>query len=353
MKTNIYNHLILASYIFLTLILISCKNGEDKKGDSSQTKQITSEITKESKKNISAEEEQRLQTFIKKKMGSRLPSGTSVGVEGLEESSINGLKKGKFVVSSARGSSDVSFLISDDGKYIILGEPTSIESFEDSPVKGLKTGKLPVGGRSVPVVISDDGKQIVFAELVDTTVDPLKETMSKISLDGLPVKGDEKAKVTIVEYSDFQCPFCKRAMEFLPKILEEYGGNVKIVYKQLPLPMHKWAMGGAIASVCAQQQGNEKFWEYHDLLFEKSGEITVENSKDEFDKIAKDIGLNIDEFNKCIGSPEVAQRVQNEMNEARSIGVSSTPTFVVNGMVVPGANLQGIKSAIEVSLSEN
>jgi len=353
MSRKSYSQLIVASYILLALILISCKNGEDKKGDIPQRDQKTSEVTKESKNNISPEEEQRLLTFLRKTMGSRLPSGTSIEVSGLEDSSIDGLKEGLFAVSSPRGSSDVKFLISVDGRYIILGEATNIENFEDSPVKGLKTGNLPAGGQNIPVVITDDGKHIVFAELLDTSVDPLRETMSKISLDGLPIKGDGNAMVTVVEYSDFQCPFCKRAGEFLPKILEEYKGKVKVVFKQLPLPMHKWAMDGAIASICAQQQGNEKFWEYHDLLFEKQREITEKNSEAEFKQIAEDIGLNTDEFDKCIGSPEVAQRVQNEMNEARSIGVSSTPTFIVNGMVVPGANLEGIKSAIEVSLSEN
>jgi predicted DsbA family dithiol-disulfide isomerase len=89
------------------------------------------------------------------------------------------------------------------------------------------------------------------------------------------------------------------------------------------------------------------------LLFENQANLTPENAKEEINGFAKKIGLNTGEFDKCIGSPEAAQRVQNETEEARSIGVSSTPTFGVNGMIVPGANPQGLKSAIDVALSEN
>jgi len=353
MNRNFYNQLILALCISFTLILISCKNGEDKKVDSSQTGKKTSEMTKESKKNVSPEEEQRLQAFLKKRMGSRMPTDSAIEVDGVYDSAIKGLKEGKFVVSSPRGDASIKFLISNDGRYIIIGEPANIEDFKDSPVKGLKMGSLGVRGQSLPVVISDDGKQIVFGELLDSTVDPLKETMGKISLEEVPVKGDANAQVTIVEYSDFQCPFCKRATDMLPGIMEEYDGKLRVFYKQLPLPNHNWAKGAAIASVCAGKQGNEKFWEFHDLIFENQRTITIDNSKDEFNGFAKKIGLNADEFDKCLKSPEVAQRIQQEVAEAQSIGVNSTPTFVVNGMIVPGANPEGIKSAIEVSLAEN
>jgi protein-disulfide isomerase len=300
---------------------------------------------------ISKEETARLQTFLKKRFGARMPSDATIEVKGYENSPVQGFNQGTFVISSSRGSGDVNFIISNDGRYIILGEPASTKDFEESPIQGLKTGSIPLGTQTLPLLISNDSKYIILGEILDTSVDPLKETMSKISLKDVPVKGKETANVTVVEYSDFQCPFCKRGSQMLPQILQEYDGKIKLMYKQFPLPIHNWAKDAAIASLCAQEQGNDKFWEFHDLLFENQKNIKVENSKEEFEGFAKKVGLNENEFNKCLGSPDIAKRLQADIDEAKSIGVSSTPTFVVNGRIVPGANPEGLKSAIKASLS--
>ena len=300
---------------------------------------------------ITKDEANRLQAFLKKKLGTRIPANSSIEIKGFEQSTVEGFKMGSILIKTPRGPSELSFNLSQDGRFIILGEAINTQDFQDTPIAELKKGNLSIGRQSLPVLMSKDGKYLIIGEIVDSSVDPLVEVMGKISLEGVPVKGDEKAKVTIVEYSDFQCPFCKRGSELLPTLLEEYNGKVRIVFKQLPLPIHNWAKDAAIASVCASKQGNDKFWEFHDLVFAKQKEIKAENAKVEFEGIAKQIGLNTGEFDKCLGSPEVEQRVQKEMEEARSIGVSSTPTFVVNGMIVPGANPDGLKSAIESTLS--
>lgn len=342
----------------VALTLVACKNQAEKKEErtqmeETQTKETVSEAKKEPAGSISPEEDARLRSFIKKRLGARMPTDAKIQVQGFEQSPIEGLRKGKFVIESARGSGDVNFLIGKDGRFLIIGEVASLKDFESSPIEGVKTGQVALGNQPVPVSVTADGQYIFFGEFIDTTVDPLKETMSKISLEDVPVKGAADAKVTIVEYSDFQCPFCKRGTDIIPQILKEYDGKVKIAYKQLPLPIHNWAKEAAIASVCASKQGNDKFWEFHDLLFENQGNLNAENVKEEINGFAKQIGLNTSEFDKCIDSPETAQRVQNEAAEARSIGVSSTPTFVVNGMIIPGANPQGLKSAIDVALSDS
>jgi protein-disulfide isomerase len=211
-----------------------------------------------------------------------------------------------------------------------------------------------MGGRqTVPVFISGNGKFLVLGtEIYDTTVDPQKEIMEKISLKDVPTKGTDNAKVVIVEYSDFQCPFCKRGKDMLPQILKEYDGKVKVVFKQLPLKNHNWAMPAAIASVCSYEQGNDKFWALHDKLFDSQKDITLENSKEKFNQYAKEVGLDTKKFDACLNSKEAAAVVDTQMKEAVEIGVQSTPTFVVNGMIVPGANPEGLKSAIEIQLSE-
>ncbi len=300
---------------------------------------------------ISKEETGRLQSFLKKRLGSRMPADATVEIKDYENSPIQGFSQGTFLIKSTRGSGDVSFVISNDGRYIILGEPANTKDFEEAPIQGLRKGTVPLGTQRLPMLISEDSKYIILGEILDTSVDPLEVTMSKISLENVPLKGKETATVTIVEYSDFQCPFCKRGSQLIPQILQEYDGKIKIMYKQLPLPMHNWANDAAIASLCAHEQGNDKFWEFHDLLFENQQTINVENSKDEFKGFAQKIGLNEDEFDKCLESPEIAKRVQDDIEEARAIGVSSTPTFVVNGLIVPGASPEGLKSAIETSIS--
>jgi protein-disulfide isomerase len=104
--------------------------------------------------------------------------------------------------------------------------------------------------------------------------------------------------------------------------------------------------------VCAYEQGNDKFWAFHDKLFDSQKDITLENSKDKFNQYAKDVGLDTKKFDACLNSKEVKAEVEGQMKEATEVGVQSTPTFVINGMIVPGANPEGLKSAIEIQLSE-
>lgn len=347
---------------------------------------------------ISEDESARIESFFKKRFGANMGQGTTIEVEGYEESPIKGVKQGKFVIQTPAGAQDVTFMISPDGKYLLIGSMVDTKTFEETPIKGIKKGAVQVGrgdfpllmtsdgkfliinseivdtgkfkesklkgikegsfvmgGRQeVPIFISDNGQYLVLgSEIYDSTVDPQKEVMEKISLKDVPTKGAKDAKVTIVEYSDFQCPFCKRGKDMIPSILKEYDGKVKISYKQLPLQNHNWAMPAAIASLCAYEQGNDKFWEFHDMLFDNQKDIKLENSEEKFNEYAKELGLDTKKFDACLNSKEAKAEVQSQMKEAASIGVSSTPTFVVNGMIVPGANPEGLKSAIEIQLSED
>ena len=293
--------------------------------------------------------ETRLISFFKAKYGTRLPGNTEVKLGDFEESSVTGMDKGSFNVSvPGRGEQPIPFLIGKERKYLILGvtEATNIGEFEDSQIAGLKKGEIKFGRQPLPVLITNDGNQLIVGEVLDSTVDPLQEVISKIVLEDVPLKGSKDAKVTVVEYSDFQCPFCKRASDMLPSLLEEYDGKIKVVFKQFPLPNHNWARPASIASLCAYEQDNDKFWEYHDLIFANQKAITLQNSNEKFKEFAKQSGLNEAEFDKCLTSEAVAAKVDAEMNEARQIGVSSTPTFIIDGLIVPGADANSIKNAI-------
>ncbi len=300
---------------------------------------------------ISDKEAARLKTYIFKHFGPSLPPGTELKVSGFEPSGIKGLKKGVVTVSTPRGSGKIEFLLSQDGKYLILGTPADVKSFQSSKVKGFKKGELMVGNRPLGLLVSEDGRFIIAGDVLDTTVDPLKSVLSKIDLRDVPYRGAKNAKVTVVEYSDFQCPYCRRASQMLPKLLDEYEGKVKLVYKQLPLPMHKWARLASASALCVYEQSNDKFWKFHDMVFANQRQINEQNARDKFTQFAKDIGVDMTKFNSCIDSPQVKDRIEKEMKEAQSLGVNSTPSFFVNGMLVRGADYARLKAAVESALA--
>ena len=146
------------------------------------------------------------------------------------------------------------------------------------------------------------------------------------------LKGDPDAEITIIEFSDFECPFCGRFYtQTLPQLTKEYidTGKVNLVYKDFPLPFHSSATPAAIASECAEEQG--KFWEFHDILFEKQGDWANQgpdaaNSK--FKEYASDLGLDSSKFDSCVDDQKYADEVKEDTAEAGG-AVSGTPTFLI------------------------
>ncbi len=145
-----------------------------------------------------------------------------------------------------------------------------------------------------------------------------------------PSKGKADAAVTIVEYSDYQCPYCKKAQPSMKALEEKYGDRLRIVFMNQPLAMHKMARPAAIAAMAADQQG--KFWEYHDALFAAEG---LDEAK--LVAIAKDVGLNLSKWETARKSTEVDAAVAADVARAEKWKISSTPSFFVNGYKVKGA----------------
>ncbi len=155
-----------------------------------------------------------------------------------------------------------------------------------------------------------------------------------VSVDDDAIKGDVNAPVTIVEFSDYECPFCARHFEeTLPLIIEEYvdTGKVRIVFRDFPLEFHSYAQKASEAAECAGEQ--EKYWEMHDTLFENQKNLDVDSLK----KYAEDIGLNTGEFDNCLDSDEMADEVKKDMEDGKDYGVSGTPGNFINGRFVSGA----------------
>jgi protein-disulfide isomerase len=152
-----------------------------------------------------------------------------------------------------------------------------------------------------------------------------------ISIANEPFMGDRAAKVAVIEYSDFQCPFCGRyAKDTFPQIASDYvdTGKVKYVFHDLPLDFHKYAFKAAEAAHCAGEQG--KFWEMHGVLFQNQAALAPE----QLGTYAKNLGLREAAFQQCLDSGKFAAEIKDDISEAGKVGISGTPTFLV-GIVQP------------------
>ncbi len=148
--------------------------------------------------------------------------------------------------------------------------------------------------------------------------------------EALKEKGPANAKVTLVEYSDFQCPACGAGAPILKEIFEKYPGQIHVIYRHFPLQAHLWSSLAHQSAECAHAQG--KFWEFHDLVFQNqriwSGPA---NPADKFLEYAKSLNLDLDRFSACLSDPKTAEKVQADKKHGEAMQVQSTPTFFLNG----------------------
>jgi protein-disulfide isomerase len=163
----------------------------------------------------------------------------------------------------------------------------------------------------------------------------------QVSLDDDPSKGPAAAPVTIVEFSDFQCPFCSQAAGTVKRILENYKDRVRFVFRDFPSPsIHPRAQKAAEAAQCANEQG--KYWEYHDALFADQSKLAVADLL----VTAERLGLQGDVFKTCLDSGKYAAEVSKDMEEGMKAGVNGTPSFFINGIPVAGAQRYEVFSEI-------
>jgi protein-disulfide isomerase len=155
------------------------------------------------------------------------------------------------------------------------------------------------------------------------------DVQAKLAAPGAPSFGPDNAKVTIVEFSDFQCPFCTRAASVVQQIREKYGDKVRVVFRQYPLPMHAEARLAAQAALAAHQQG--KFWEYHDLLFKNQRSL----QRASLEEYAKQASLDVERLKKGLNDPLLAAAVDADVKLGEEVNVNGTPTIFINGKRVP------------------
>jgi protein-disulfide isomerase len=193
-------------------------------------------------------------------------------------------------------------------------------------------GSAPAGGAAPsPNVVENDK---VYPDRVYT-----------IPIGDSAVKGPKEARVTLIEFSDFQCPPCGESRQLLDRLLREYPKDLKLVYKVFPLTsIHPNALGAARAAIAAGKQG--KFWEMHDIMYENQTEL----APDKLAEYAKQIGLDVPRWQRDVSAPETQQQVARDVGDGRAADVDATPTFFVNGKRVTQRSMDDFKKAIDGAL---
>jgi protein-disulfide isomerase len=197
------------------------------------------------------------------------------------------------------------------------------------------------GGSTVQVVQADQA-----AAAVQPTAVP--QPTVEATVDDDPAQGPADAAVTVIEFSDFQCPYCARFQsETLPQILQNYGDRIRFVYRDFPLTsIHANALKAAEASECAHDQG--KYWEYHDMLFQNQSALDVDSLK----SYAASLGLDTTAFNSCLDSDQKMDEVRQDVQDGLAAGVQGTPAFFINGQAISGAQPYSVfQAAIEAALA--
>ena len=202
-------------------------------------------------------------------------------------------------------------------------------------------------GQTMGRASADYIKDVMEKAGAEFLLTPPEPPFVDVSVDDDPGKGPETAAVTIIEFSDFQCPACRgAAQQVIPAILKEFEGKIRVVFRDFPLSFHQDALPAAVAAECADLQG--KFWDMHDLLFANQQRLKPDNLK----SYAIQLGLDADEFTTCMKDPKMTEEVKKDILDGQKIGVNATPTFIVNGQMISGADLDTMRRLIKKGLGE-
>jgi protein-disulfide isomerase len=234
---------------------------------------------------------------------------------------------------------------------LVVGAPKA------TPVEGLleTTIDVTIGGNkeTVKFYVSKDGKFLFRGEMSDMTKDPLAESRAQIQMKDAPALGDPKAAVTLVEYSDFECPVCRSLHDVLRDMLPKYAGKVRVVFKDFPLDqLHPWARTAAIAGRCAYQQDPLAFWKMYDFIYDNQEIISASNAWTKMMDYAGQSKLDTDTFKSCMASPEAGAAVNASHANGQLLDVNSTPTVFVNGRRLVGADAHLLEQYINYELDQ-
>ncbi|HKS82727.1 MAG TPA: thioredoxin domain-containing protein [Candidatus Acidoferrales bacterium] len=227
--------------------------------------------------------------------------------------------------------------------------PSPSPDFYTVPIEVTVNGQSDKG----TVFVSKDGKTFIRGEMFDMSADPFAETRSKLRADlaGAPSLGPVDAKVTLIEFSDFECPHCLEFHNFLRDIRAKYP-QLRIVHKDFPISqIHPWAETAAIAGRCAFQQSPAAFWKISDFLFSNQDLISASNVWDKVTQFASDANLDQDAFKACLASPQAKKAVDDSLQQGVALGITGTPAIYINGRQVLSVTPETISEFIDYELA--
>jgi len=234
---------------------------------------------------------------------------------------------------------------------LVVGAP------KESPVEGLLETNVDLtmgdNKEAVKLYVSKDGQYLFRGELSDMTKDPLAENRAKILINDAPSFGDPKAAVTLVEYSDFECPVCRSLHDVVRGMLPNYAGKVRLIFKDFPLEqLHPWARTAAIAGRCAYQQDPKAFWKMYDFIYDNQEIISAANAWTKMTDYASQSSLDADIFKSCMAGSEAGAAVNASRANGQQLDVNSTPTVFVNGRRLVGADPHLLEQYINYELAQ-
>ena len=239
-------------------------------------------------------------------------------------------------------STPVAFVQSlDNKKTFVLGADATVHILD---INGKELGALPVSPDVIDIDISPRGEILYLLNKNERSFTALNISFTQnIDITTAPILGNPDAPVTLVEFSDFECPYCSKVKPILDTLLKANPDTLKVAFKHLPLRMHPQAEIAARGAIAAQKQG--KFWEMHDELFK-----TDKVSPQTIDAAAKKIGLNMAQFKKDIAADATRQQLARDMFEAQKAEITGTPTLFINGVRVKSRSLQDLQAMVDQAL---
>jgi protein-disulfide isomerase len=212
--------------------------------------------------------------------------------------------------------------------------------------------KTPEASNQVKMWLTKDGRYLLRGEISDITADPLAETVAKIQTAGAAVLGDPRAPITVVEFSDFECPVCRNLHDALRGLLPNYP-QVKVIFKDYPIEaIHPWARTAALAGRCAYQQDPNAFWKLYDLIYDNQDLMSAANAYDKVVDFAGKSGVNTDTFKTCMSGPQAAREVDASLANGNLLEVRSTPTIFVDGRRIVGADPHALQQYLDYEVNQ-
>jgi len=230
----------------------------------------------------------------------------------------------------------------DNKKVFILGADSKVYIFTPD---GKQLGALPVDSGVNAIDIAARGEMLYLVNDKTKTYTAIDVSFNqKIDINGAPMRGAENAPVTLVLFSDFECPWCGKLEPTLAELLAKNPDKLRIVFKHLPLPMHQQAEPAALAAIAAQKQG--KFWEMHDALFQ-----TTDWTPTVIDETAQRVGLNMAQYKADVASQEVQMQLAKDKADAQAADVVATPSMFVNGRPARDRSLPTLQKMVDEALA--